>query len=204
MSNVALIASDSSFPLEAKLIETSKMIKVRVTYSRTNRTSGASFASSTSNKSTPTRADDNPSPETPSIPRKKFVTPTTAAASTIDKYCCKTPDAVESATYAKSSAKKSRTRSSKMDRFREYSLQAAEFEKRKNTPFPEILHAMVSNATLTVPDVLHWNADGDRFVIENVVGRSVNVHIAISFHRLFARIKHSNLVHVICFNFLTG
>ena len=91
-----------------------------------------------------------------------------------------------------------------MDRFREYSLQAAEFEKRKNTPFPEILHAMVSNATLTVPDVLHWNAGGDRFVIENVVGRSVNVHIAISFHRLFARIKHSNLFHVICFNFLTG
>ena len=52
---------------------------------------------------------------------------------------------------------------------------ATEFEHRKNTPFPNIVHMMVCNATLTVPDVLHSNEDGDQFiVIENVVCGIVN------------------------------
>lgn len=53
--------------------------------------------------------------------------------------------------------------------FQEYVRQAKSFSRASKTPFHMIVHAMVTNATSTVPSVLHWNDVGDRFVVQNAV-----------------------------------
>ena len=157
IADVVVTKSDDVFPLEAQLAETSKVVQVKVSLSKEKQQTSTSTTISALKKFTPTRLSNKQTPKTPHS-HKKFVTPT-ASAWENRKYFCMTPDPSVGSIVDVSVA----------DSFQEYSRQAKSFSRASKTPFHMIVHAMVTNATFTVPSVLHWNDAGDRFVVQNVV-----------------------------------
>eukprot|EP00804_Cyclotella_cryptica_P026455 CCRYP_008112-RC/>CCRYP_008112-RC protein AED:0.21 eAED:0.21 QI:128/1/1/1/1/1/4/123/886 len=160
---------DGAFPLEAKLLETSKVIQVKVSMTKTKQQSSPSVKTTSGalKKLTPARLSNAQSTKTPNHLHKKFVTPT-ASGTEKSKYFCMTPDPSVSRMVDVRSLMNKETPSA-ADSFQDYSRRAKSFPRASRTPLHIIVHAMVTNATSTVPSVLHWNDVGDRFVVENVV-----------------------------------
>lgn len=142
----AFTPQNTAYPLQAKLAGLSKTINVRIHLSKN------SIVSNSSSKSTPTSSRRHLL-KRPT--RQKFVTPT---ASSRNSNFISTPDPAVGlmVQYCRNT-----------HGFEKFMKEAAEFDR--SVSFVEACYAMVTNASATIPDVLHWSDDGTSFVMANVV-----------------------------------
>ena len=160
---IAFISRNEVCPLKAIIYRSSKIIDVTVSLSKEayNTSIATNQLVTTQKKSTPTVPHTKQFHKTPNHHSKMFVTPTSS-------YNYNTP--VSSIRRAIQTTRDIKNPADKLEYdFSKYERQASEFHKNVGMLFPEIVHAMVTNASTTIPCVLHWDGDGDRFVVEKVV-----------------------------------
>ena len=126
---------------------------------------GAGGKSRARSKATPARgASKSPNPS-------KLVTPTPSAKDK-KKFLFSTPEATAASTKAATSANVSARRGN-LEISSNWSSEKVKNTDRTHTLFPEVVHAMVEDATKNMPAILHWNKKGDAFYVEETVSLSL-------------------------------